>query len=64
MLLLSAKPVYKLTGTDRQADRQTDAQDHVLSQADALNKNLISRLKSNYFQLDVELSTPTQVGLT
>ena len=29
----------KLTGTDRQADRQTDGQDHVLSQADALTKN-------------------------
>ena len=28
----------KLTGTDGQADRMTDGQDHVLSQADALTK--------------------------
>ena len=26
MLLLSNKPLYKLTGTDRQADRRTDRQ--------------------------------------
>ena len=30
----------KLTGTDRQADRQTGRQDHLLSQADALTKNI------------------------
>ena len=28
-----------MTGTGRQTDRQTDGQDHVLSQADALTKN-------------------------
>ena len=39
MLVLSAKPLQKLTGTGGQADRQTDEQDHVLSQADALTKN-------------------------
>ena len=30
----------KLTGTDRQAGRWTNGQDHVLSQADGLTKNL------------------------
>ena len=35
------KPLQKLTGTDRQADRQTDGQDHVLSQADALTKKSV-----------------------
>ena len=39
MLVLSPKPLKKLTGTVRQADRQADGQDHVLSQADALAKN-------------------------
>ena len=39
MLVLSLKPLKKLTGTDRQTDRQADGQDHVLSQADALTKN-------------------------
>ena len=34
MLVLSPKPLKKLTGTDR----QEDAQVHVLSQADALTK--------------------------
>ena len=38
MLVLSTKPLQKLTGTDRQAGRRTDGQDHVLSQADALTK--------------------------
>ena len=33
------KPLKKLTGTDRQTERQTGAQDYVLSQADALTKN-------------------------
>ena len=31
----------KLTGTGEQTDRQTGKQDHVLSQADALTKNII-----------------------
>ena len=39
MLVLSPKPLKRLTGTDGQADRQTDGQDHVLSQADTLTKN-------------------------
>ena len=39
MLVLSPKPLKKLTGTVRQVDRQADGQDHVLSQADALAKN-------------------------
>ena len=34
-IVLSTKPLWKLTGTDR----QTGAQDYVLSQADALTKN-------------------------
>ena len=36
---LSLKPLKKLNGTGRQVGRQTGAQDHVLSQADALTKN-------------------------
>ena len=32
----------KIPGTDRQADRQTDGQDHILSQADALTENELS----------------------
>ena len=43
MFVLSIKPLKNLTGTDgqagRQTDRQTDGQDHVFSQADALTKN-------------------------
>ena len=39
MLVLSTKPLQKLTGTDRQAGRRTGAQDYILSQADALTKN-------------------------
>ena len=38
MLVLSTKPLQKLTGTDRQAGGQAGAQDYVLSQADALTK--------------------------
>ena len=38
MLVLSTKPLQKLTGTGRQTDRQEDVQDYVLSQADALTK--------------------------
>ena len=38
MLVLSTKPLQKLTGTGGQADRQTDEQDHVLSPAGALTK--------------------------
>ena len=45
MLVLSTKPLQKLTGTDRQTDRQTGAQDHVLSQADALTKNKAVKTK-------------------
>ena len=49
MLVLSPKPLKKLTGTDRQADRQTDRQadeqDHILSQADALTKKEINSIK-------------------
>ena len=36
MLVLSTKPLQKLTG--RQIDRQTGGQDYILSQADALTK--------------------------
>ena len=36
-IVLSTKPLQKLTGTDR-TGRQTGAQDYVLSQADALTK--------------------------
>ena len=32
----------KLTGTDRRTGRRTDGQDHVLSQADPLTKNVKS----------------------
>ena len=39
MLVVSTKPIQKLTGTDGQADGQADGQDHVLSQADARTKN-------------------------
>ena len=47
MLALSLKPLKKIAGTDgqagrqahRQTGRQTDGQDHILSQADALTKN-------------------------
>ena len=38
MLVLSLKPLKKLTGTDRQTDGRKS---HVLSQADALTKNII-----------------------
>ena len=40
-IVLSTKPLQKLTGTDRtgrQAGRQTGTQDYILSQADALTK--------------------------
>ena len=37
MLVLSLKPLKKLTGTGR----QRDAQDHILDQADTLTKNTI-----------------------
>ena len=40
MLVLPLKPLEKLTVTAVQADRQAGGQDHVLSQADALTKNL------------------------
>ena len=43
MLVLSTKPLQKLTGTDRQAD----GQDHVLSQADTLTKKI---LVQNFFR--------------
>ena len=46
-MVLSTKPLQKLTGTDRQdrqagrqAGRQADAQDYVLSQADALTNKM------------------------
>ena len=45
MLVLPMKPLKKLTGTNGQADRQADGQDHVLSQADALTKNQFFQLK-------------------
>ena len=46
MLALSLKPLKKIAGTDgqagrqahRQTGRQTDGQDHILSQADGLTK--------------------------
>ena len=38
MLVLSLKPRKKLTGTGKQAGRQAEGQDRVLSQADALTK--------------------------
>ena len=44
-VILSTKPLQKLTGTGGQVDRRTDGQtgeqDHVLSQADALTKKLL-----------------------
>ena len=48
MLVLSLKPLKKLTGTnsrqtDGQTDRRTDGQDHVLSQADALTKKIYTK---------------------
>ena len=36
----SLKPLKKLTGTGRQTGGQAQAQDYVLSQADALTKNI------------------------
>ena len=42
MFILSLKPLKKLTGTGRQTGRQADGQDHVLSQADALTKNVLA----------------------
>ena len=46
MFVLSAKPLKKLPGTDMQADRQVDGQDHVLSQADAQTKDNCTKLIS------------------
>ena len=40
MFVLSPKPLKKLTGTGRQTGGQAQAQDYVLSQADALTKNI------------------------
>ena len=38
-IVLSTKPLQKLTGTDRRTDRQLDGRkDNVLSQADTLTK--------------------------
>ena len=39
----------KLTGTGGQEDRQTDGQDHVLSQADALTKNYNANQIVHYY---------------
>ena len=38
-IVLSTKPLLKLTGTGGQVDRRTDRKDHVLNQADAMTKN-------------------------
>ena len=43
MLVLSPKPLKRLTGTDGLAGRRTGGQDHILSQADALTKNYASK---------------------
>ena len=55
-IVLSTKPLQKLTGTDRQ-DRQADAQDYVLSQADALTKNRTFFDKSSSTQSISKLSS-------
>ena len=47
MLVLSLKPLKKLTGTDRHAGRQADGQDHALNQADALTKKEAIRNNDN-----------------
>ena len=43
MVVLSTKPFQKLTRTGRQTGRQAGAQDYVLSQADALTKNVVEK---------------------
>ena len=43
-VVLSTKPLQKLTGTDR----QTGAQDYVLSQADALTKNQLVLARTQF----------------
>ena len=49
----------KLIGTGRQTDRQADAQDHVLSQADALTKN-----KTNSASIEVEIELKSLTTIT
>ena len=43
--IVNKTSLKRLTGTDGQAGRQTDRQDHVLSQADTLTKNVWSEKK-------------------